>query len=323
MTFRKPGTKYIGAKVLAYGLTGSGKSIFGLSFEDVLAIDSENGLTDYESSPRGKNLVGIKNTQSFIELEDAIDDIAANFEEYGAKSLIIDSETKIYNNIEQAVMTVEEKRSRKAGREVDDTNLSMRSYGRIRYTGTKLQNLKIDLTSQGVNVISVAQAKEVKKKVGDEYVVIGYTPVMNKDSKYDYDIVVFFYTEEDVMTGELKYFARIEKDRTETFKAGAVVPGGVSYENWREYYEKQRKNKKEALGSTFAQDTEDSIAGYDKQSYEEQVSLKSKIGEIVQILGEEEALVFKKEFAAIKVTDFEKMTVKQQEKLEALIAKYK
>ncbi|MDI4734517.1 hypothetical protein MJN33_23745, partial [Salmonella enterica subsp. enterica serovar Montevideo] len=145
-----------------------------------------------------------------------IDYISDNHKKEGVKSLIVDSETKIYNNIEQAVMTIEEKRARKKGREIDDTNLSMRSYGRIRYVGTKLQNLKIDLTSQGVHMVSVAQAKPIKKKVGEEYVVDHYIPLMNKDAEYDYDIVVFFYREEDIVNGGYKYFARIEKDRTET-----------------------------------------------------------------------------------------------------------
>lgn len=322
MSFRKPGTKFIGAKILVYGLTGSGKSLFGLSCEDILAIDSENGLTDYESSHRGKNLIGIKNTQSFVELEETIDEIYDTYEELGAKTLVIDSETKIYNNIEQAVMTVEEKRARRDGREVDDTNLSMRSYGRIRYVGTKLQNLKIDLTSKGVNVVSVAQAKEVKKKVGDEYVVTGYTPVMNKDAKYDYDIILFFYREEDMINGGYKYFAKVEKDRTETIPAGTIIEGGVSYDTWKDYYEKQRSGKKEALGSSFAKDTEESIAGYDKTSSLEQKSLKGQVTEVIKSLDAEATKTFKAEFAAIKVTDFEKMTVKQQEKLEALIKKY-
>lgn len=323
MAFRKPATKLIGAKILAYGSFGSGKSIFGLSFPKVAAIDSENGLTNYENSSRGSNIVMIDNTQSFKELEDSIDYIADTFKDEGVETLVIDSETKIYNNIEQAVMTVEEKRARSKGRDVDDTNLSMRSYGRIRYVGTKLQNLKIDLTSQGVHVVSVAQAKPVKKKVGDEFVVDHYVPSMNKDAEYDYDIVVFFWREEDLINGGYKYFARVEKDRTETFKAGTVVEGGVSYENWREYYEGMADSGKEVLGSNFSEDINKGIESYDKDSKLEAQEFKTQVMDIMKSLKADELTTFKKEFAALKVTNFEEITVNQQKKLENLITKYK
>lgn len=323
MGFRKPATKLIGAKILAYGETGSGKTVFALSFPDIAAIDSENGVTNYEHSHRGKNLKLVENTQSFNDLEDSIDYIGENHKEEGVKSLMIDSETKIYNNIEQAVMTVEEKRARSKGRDVDDTNLSMRSYGRIRYVGTKLQNLKIDLTSQGVHVISVAQAKAVKKKVGDEYVVDHHLPSMNKDSQYDYDIVVFFWREEDLAQGGYKYFARIEKDRTETFTAGKVVEGGVSYEDWREYYEKLEGTGKEMLNSKFVENTEKDHEEYESKSKMEADSLKTTAMKIMSELKGDEKVSFGKELKAIKITDWDSMTVKQQEKLEALITKYK
>lgn len=321
MAFRKPGTKRIGAKVLAYGDFGSGKTLFALSWPKIAAIDSENGMTDYESTEDGKNLIGVENSQSFNELEDNIDYVYDNFKEVGIQTLVIDSETKIYQNIEQAIMTIEEKRARKKGREVDDTNLSVRSYGRIRYVGTKLQNLKIDLTSNGVHVVSVAQAKPIKKKVGEDYVTTGYTPIMSKGAEYDYDIVVFCYREEDLVNGGYKYFSRIEKDRTRTFNPGQVIEGGVTYDQWKNHYEKNLD--KEVLGSKFAEQQDSDIIKYEKESSDESKSLKTEIMELYKSLTGNDLELFKKELKASKVTDFESMTVNQQKAIEKLINKYK
>lgn len=322
MGFRKPATKVIGAKILVYGGFGSGKTLFALSFPNSAAIDAENGLTNYEHSPRGKNLRLVDNSQSFKGLEESIEFISENHKEEGIEALIVDSETKVYNNIEQAVMNIEEKRARKKGREVDDTNLSMRSYGRIRYVGTKLQNLKIDLTSQGVHMISVAQAKAVKKKVGEEYVVDHYVPMMNKDAEYDYDIVVFCYREEDPIDGGYKYFARIEKDRTETFEAGTVKEGGVSYDDWKDYYEGMRNSGKEILGSKFVEDTDKDHRGYESDSKEEANTLKSRVMKLMTSLEGADKKAFAEEFKSIKIADLESMTEKQREKVEALLKKY-
>lgn len=322
MAFRKPATKRIGAKVLAYGLTGSGKSVFGLTWPSVAAIDSENGLTAYEHSERGKNLLMIENTQSFKGLESSLEYIEDNYKEDGVQTLVIDSETKVYNNIEQVVMTVEEKRAREKNRDVDDTNLSMRSYGRIRYVGTKLQNIKIDLTSKGVHVVSVAQAKAVKKKVGNDFVISHYTPVMNKEAEFDYDIVLFFWREEDVIDGGYKYYTRIEKDRTETFKAGTVVEGGVSYEHWRKYYEGMEKSKLEVLNSDFSSEVDEDMNGYNSDIEEQIEDYKTKFAKLVQTLEDDEKKALMAEFKALKITSFDAMTENQTKKLDSLLNRY-
>ena len=73
--FRKPSENKAGIKFLVYGKTGSGKSVFGLSFPKSVAIDTENGLTFYEGKDVGKNLIGILNTQSHKDVEAAFDEI--------------------------------------------------------------------------------------------------------------------------------------------------------------------------------------------------------------------------------------------------------
>src|SRR5699024_3266373 len=127
-----------------------------------LAMDSEAGIAFYEGKPEGKNLLGVKNTQSFSELNETMDEIMElieDEEELGFQTLIIDSETKFYQNLTDTALQLEEKKARNKGRDVMDSAVSMRGWGRIKSVATRLQNLKIDLSGRGVNIVSVSQVE--------------------------------------------------------------------------------------------------------------------------------------------------------------------
>lgn len=235
--FRKPSTKKLGVKVLLLGEKGVGKSVFSLSFPKVAALDAETGMAFYENHPVfGKNLVGIANTQDFNELSESIDEIMEGAESGEIKTMVIDSETKFYQNLTDAALTVEEKKARKAGKDIMDSAVSMRGWGRIKSVAQRLQNAKIDLSAKGINVISIAQIDDIKQKQGDTFVKIGEKPVMQKGSEYDYDIVVKLFTEKDPRSGDVTYKGEILKDRTTVYKIGQIVDN-PSYENWRLFLE--------------------------------------------------------------------------------------
>ena len=48
---RKPMKRVQGVKILCYGVDGSGKSVFGLSFPQVAVLDSESKVGVYEGDP--------------------------------------------------------------------------------------------------------------------------------------------------------------------------------------------------------------------------------------------------------------------------------
>ena len=319
MALRKPGAKKVGVKVLGWGKKGSGKSIFALTFPGVAAIDAETGMAFYEDTKRGENLVFVSNTQSFKEMEDDFDEIKENHEELGIKTLAIDSETKIYENVQETVMTVEERRARKAGRDVDDTNLSQRSWGRIKYVSKRLQNLKIDLSSNGVNIVSIAQHDDVKEKQGDQFVVVGGKPVMAKGAEYDYDIVLYFFTKENDK-GETQFFARVDKDRTETFKVGTVIEN-ASYSMWSDVIDKNAN--KETLKTNFVEQSEESKDRYEEDAAEDDRTWTEKIVELTKTLDPERKAKLGEELKAAKISKFEGLTAKQQEKLESIYDKFK
>lgn len=316
--FRKPAEKRIGAKFLAYGKKSTGKSQFLLSFKGVAAIDAETGLAWYEGTELGKNLVAISNTQSFREMEDAAEQIAENFEEMGVKTFGIDSVTKIKENLEETIMVIDERRERKKGKDVDETNLSIRSRGRIKYTNKRLQNVKIDLSTKGVNIVDIAQAKEIKEKQGDQFVLVGYEPDMQKGADHDYDIVLFFYTEVD-SEGKTRYFARVEKDRLRVFKNGDIIEN-PHYDMWKDVIES--KDGKETIATDFAEQVEGSKERYEKEMELEEASWEKKFSELMSNLSDEEKKSISLAIKKARITGFSDLTPTQTESLKAIYKEY-
>lgn len=313
MAFRKPGEKKVGLKFLVYGGTGTGKTLFGLSFPGIAALDSENGISLYEGRERGQNLKLIDNTQSFVDLEDSLNDIMDSHKEEGIQTLIIDSETKFYENIKEAIMNVEEKRARLKGRDVLDSNLSVRSWGKIGQIADKLQNVKIDLTSQGVHVVSVVQASEIKEKQGENFVVVGHKPDMRKQAEYDYDVVLFFYT---VTEGENeRFYARVEKDRSEVFKRGDIIEN-PSFELWSGRV--GHLEDKEALATNMSKQLEVSEKIYEETIEEEEKTLVERFGELVKGSEASKKAKIQEAVKAAGITSLANLTAKQQEKLEKI-----
>lgn len=251
MGFRKPKTKKIGAKILGFGGTGSGKTVFLLSFKKLAVLDSETGIAWYEGTELGKNIELIMNTQDYTEIESAIDDLEDMIKDGDIKTFGIDSETKFYQNLQDVILKLEEDRARKKGRDELDANVSQRGWGKIKSISQRLQNIKLDLSSKGINVVSIAQEDEIKEKQGDKMVHVGDKPSMAKKSEYDYDIVLRFFTEED-FDGAILYKAEVLKDRTRTFKKHDIIDN-PSYELWADKIEDEERS--ETIETSFKEDT--------------------------------------------------------------------
>lgn len=251
---RKPNSRKKGMKILIYSESGSGKTVFALSFPKSIVVDSEDGYSWYEGTERTRNVVGILDSQSYDDLENLMDELDdANDEEFS--SLVIDSETKVYENIKEALQNVEETRAARKGRDVLDANLSMRSYGKIGQLSGRLQNAKLRLASQGINIISVAQAADEMEDAGNgQRVKVGEKPNMDKRARFDYDVVIRLFTKDN------KYYGEIEKDRLEVFERGDIVEN-PSYQNWAHRLE-SKDNQGEAVAKDFSKDAEKSQKAY-------------------------------------------------------------
>lgn len=240
MAFRQAKAAKIGGKFLSYGESGSGKSTFQLTFPNVACIDSETGIAHYEGKDitlnngnTYNNLVMVDNTSDLDELEEDLDAFIDG--EYDGKiaTLSIDSETKFYNTMQIGATEVEERRARKKGGDVDDAGISVKQWGRIKILNMKLQQAKIDLSSKGTHVVSVAQEVEIKDDDGKK--VIGYKPDMHKSVKFDYDTILRHYTKKD-KDGNVSFWAEVIKDRTNVTKVGQHIENPC-FDIWKDYYD--------------------------------------------------------------------------------------
>lgn len=300
-------------KILIYGESGSGKTVFALSFPKSIVVDSEDGYSWYEGTERTRNVVGILDSQSYDDLENLMDELDdANDEEFS--SLVIDSETKVYENIKEALQNVEETRAARKGRDVLDANLSMRSYGKIGQLSGRLQNAKLRLASQGINIISVAQAADEMEDAGNgQRVKVGEKPNMDKRARFDYDVVIRLFTKDN------KYYGEIEKDRLEVFERGDIVEN-PSYQNWAHRLE-SKDNQGETVAKDFSKDTEKSQKAY----YEEvkgEMSFADRVKEYFATIDPDTKKKFVEDMVAATGTKkIKEMNKEQQDKVLALMSK--
>ena len=240
--FRTPQKTLQGLKILAYGEDGAGKSLFGLSFPKIAIIDTEAKLGVYENnSTYNKNLVAIADSVNYYDVIELLEQVTKSPKDFN--TFITDSETNLYEMMQVACMEVEEERARKKGGNVDDQTISMRGHGKVKLNNARLKNLKAQASANGITIISVAHKEDIFQEVNGKQIKIGEKPALRKNSKHDYDVVLRFYKEKDVVTGEYKYMAEVEKDTTSTYKLGTKIEG-MTYENFRDYIEQNQKNEK-------------------------------------------------------------------------------
>lgn len=314
--FRKPAENKVGAKFMIYGEKGTGKTLFALSFPNAVAIDAEMGMAFYEGTEDGKNLLGVMNAQSYRQVQEAMTEVGETFEEGGYETVIVDSITKVRENLIQIVTNIDEKRTRLAGKSVEETGTSVRSWGRIKLVMNNLQNLMLDMTAKGINVVYIAQAKEVKEKQGDQFVVTGHIMDAQKGMEFDFDVNLFLFTETD-LKGNTTFKARVEKDRTQVFRVGQIIEN-PNYELWRERIEK-RSGK--TIETTYESTTKVDEENYDDSLDEESKPIKERVQELLTALTPDKRKEFVKE-ADDKGIDMKKMSAKDIRELGKLVTKY-
>lgn len=304
---RKPNSRKKGLKMLVYGQFGTGKTVLGLSFPKIVAVDSEDGYAWYEGTGRAKNIVGILDTQSFEDLSNLLDDLEDSIDEFD--TLIVDSETKIHENIQEALIEVEESRALRKGKDVLDANLSIRSYGKIKQLESRLQNLKVKLASQGINIVSIAQAQDEMKDMGNnKRIKIGEKPNMAKNAQFDYDVVLRLFVKDG------KYMGIVEKDRTETYERGAEIEN-PSYANWAKRLTAD-DNKGNVIVKDFGKDKEKSKVAYEETVVSE-MPFKDQVADYVSKLdGQDKKEAFAKKVKALTGSgSLSTLTEEQQSKV--------
>lgn len=285
MSFRKAGDVTTALKVLAYGDTGTGKTYFAATFPNVAAVDSETGIIHYEKSGVKindkvyKNILFVDNTSDLEDLENDLDLILNGDKEFSdIKTFVIDSETKFYDTMQVSSMEAEERRARRNGGDVADTIISTRGWGKIKLNTKKYQQMKLDIASKGVNVVSVAQLADLRDKQ-DFTKIIGEKADMHKSVPFDYDIILRFFTEVDAKTKKVKYFAEVLKDRTGTFQKYDILEN-ATYDLWKGYVESN--SGKQLLNTNYVKDLSKSIEDEYNNSYGDKEVTSEKLAQKIK-----------------------------------------
>ena len=254
---------------------------------------------------------GIVDTQSFYDVEEFLDELE---EDKDIKTLVIDSETKVYENIQETLLNEDEKRARRKGGNELDANISMRSWGKIKQLSKRLQNAKIRLATQGVNVVSVAQSADVMKDTGSNTrIKVGTRPDMQKKADYDYDLEIRLYVEDG------KYMGEILKDRTHVTHQGDKIEN-PSYEMWASVL--AENDGKEALNTSFVHQVEEGKDKYEEEQDLDEKTWQEKFGELLSKSTPEVKEAIQAKFKEAKIAGFDKLTPKKQEALEAIYKEF-
>lgn len=309
--FEKPTKKSAGLKILAYGFEGTGKTLFALSFPDIILIDTEAGSTFYLGGKEGENVKGVLRTQGYKKYEDALSEVARDWDKLGMQTLVTDSVTKIRQNLSDTIINVDVKRNKRNGMADAElnSNLSMRSWGKIGEISKRHQNIKIDL-SNNVNIVDIAQAKEIKD---DNQQVIDIRPDMDKSAPYDYDLKLYLFTKKD-SDGTMKFYARVDKDRTKKYKTGDIIEN-PSFELWSSTL----SDSDNRVETSYSDDQKQDEEAYTEEVEKDNQTIQERLAEFSGNLSAEDKKKFTELLSENKITNLNKMTKAQHKKLIGLM----
>ena len=298
-------------KVLAYGFEGTGKTLFALSFPDIILIDTEAGSTFYLGGKEGENVKGVLRTQGYKKYEDALSEVARDWDKLGMQTLVTDSVTKLRQNLSDTIINVDIKRNKRNGMADAElnSNLSMRSWGKIGEISKRHQNIKIDL-SNNVNIVDIAQAKEIKD---DNQKVIDIRPDMDKSSPYDYDLKLFLFTKKD-SDGTMKFYARVDKDRTKKYKVSDIIEN-PSFELWSNTL----GDSDNRVETSYSDDQKQDEEAYAEEVAKDNQTIQERLAEFSSNLSAEDKKKFTDLLSENKITNLNKLTKAQHKKLVELM----
>ena len=255
---------HVGGKVLVFGKQGTGKSTFVGTFPNINLVDSEDGQTYYLR--KNKNIKGVMRTISAKEVQESLDELNDEEALKSFDTIVIDSGTKLYENMKAAAYEVAENRARRQRNkgnvdiDLNDVNTSQRDWGHIQRWNQQLATSYILFSEMGKWCVVTAHQKDdtrdakkkKKKALGVDKIKIGEIPDLAKKAEHDFDIVIQTFTEE-TDDGETVYKAKILKDRTGVTKRGDILEN-ITFEIWRKSWEETKK-----YGVKEAVDLSDSV----------------------------------------------------------------
>ena len=192
------------AKVLVLGDSGVGKTHFGLTFPEPLAIDSENALAFFEDRFKFKSA----RTRSYDEINQLMDQ-AINGRISG-KTLVVDSITGVYKALQEAhpddaFMKITSKKFNK---------LIDKLYGKVPMHVVMTAWEKAEYAAKGTKIPGT---NEIVGK--DDRIVLGYKADVNQKAIYAFDFVFRLMFD----TRTKRRYAIVIKSRSNKWQIGEEI----------------------------------------------------------------------------------------------------
>lgn len=220
--FRKASNIVKKFKIAAYGETGVGKTIFGLTFEEPIYIfDMERGADWYacrEVVPGIKQATNfnVMNTVSLDEVTDGVREIFAGLKKdiNFCKTVIIDPISVLWESCQNAYM--KEKR-KKFG---PNYQMQMRDWAELK---RPFNWVLMTLLSMPVHMVLLGRESQDLEFKSGELIVKGTKMQSEKNTPYLADIYMNMFTRPDPKTGIDRFFSKILKDRTGLLQKGKII----------------------------------------------------------------------------------------------------
>lgn len=210
-------------KVCVYGPTGSGKTLFGLTFPGTRYIDMEGGVDWYigrKIIPEQHDDFMLLQTSKAIDVIKAIEEVEGEIREDPTQiiTVVIDPVTVLWESIQAGFLEMLKKKAKTAV-EKASVEIRFQHWRKVKtpYKAaiTKLINLPVHLVLVG------REGYEYAMKDG-ELVQVGTKIATEKDTPYIADIYLRAFKQKD-KKNDVHYYFEIEKDRTNLLKEGAVI----------------------------------------------------------------------------------------------------
>lgn len=196
--FQKASLYHKRLKILAWGESGVGKTLFALKFPQAVVIDMENGTDHY-----GELGFDVMKTTSWDEALKAVRWLATNDHEY--RTLVIDPLTIYWQSLQRKWSDIFlKRRAGTAGHKIEFYDFQVRDWMTIKADFQVLINLLIEMD---MNVVVTCRAKK-EYADGNHTQVIGSTYDCEKNTEYPFDIILRLYRREE------KYMVLTQEDRT-------------------------------------------------------------------------------------------------------------
>ena len=250
-------------KICGFGPTGSGKTIFALTFPRPRYIDMESGTDWYigrKVIPEQNDDFDLLNTKSAGKVINAIDEIERDLEKDPEciESVVLDPVTVFWDALQEAYLD-------KMRRKNSDFEIKFQHWKSIKGPYKQAMTTLINLP---VNLILIGRESAEYEMKGEKLVQVGTRISTEKDTPYLADIYLRFFTKKDKNGNEI-FLTQVEKDRTNLMKKGTIIEN-LTYQKLRAWADEQ--GIADGSGEERRVETDKQVTDQDSKVFDEETT---------------------------------------------------